>query len=65
MAEVSDERQRLLVKAEVVAEAFDVPLSWVRAKTRSGEMPGAISLGRYWRYDLSAIRRFIENEVQR
>jgi hypothetical protein len=37
MAEVSDERQRLLVKAEVVAEAFDVPLSWVRAKTRSGE----------------------------
>jgi hypothetical protein len=65
MAEAGDEWPRLLVRAEVVADAFDVPLSWVRAKTRQGEMPGAISLGRYWRYDLAAIRRFIESEGQR
>jgi hypothetical protein len=44
--EVHDE-PRLLVKAEVVAQAFDIPVSWVRAKTRAGELPGAISLGRY------------------
>lgn len=65
MTEVHDERQRLLVRAEVVADAFDVPISWVRAKTRAGEMPGAISLGRYWRYDLAAIRRYIESETKR
>ncbi len=53
---------RLLVRAEVVAQAFDVPVSWVRAKTRAGQLPGAIPLGRYWRYDLSAIHRFIESE---
>jgi hypothetical protein len=62
MADVVDQGQQLLVRAEAVAKAFDVPVSWVRARTRAGDLPGAISLGRYWRYDLAAIRRFIESE---
>jgi hypothetical protein len=61
VAQLQDE-PRLLVDAQHVATALGVPLSWVRAKTRQGEMPGAVSLGRYWRYDFDAIRRHIESK---
>jgi predicted DNA-binding transcriptional regulator AlpA len=50
---------RLLVDAEHVARMLGVPVSWVRHHTRLGDFPN-VQLGRYRRYDLAAVRQWIE-----
>ena len=51
------ERDRLLT-AEDVARHLRVPVSWVREKTRLGELPH-VRLGRYCRYALPQINAYI------
>lgn len=51
--------ERLLDAAEV-AERLNVPETWVRAETRAGRMPH-IALGRYRRYDWSAVIAWLED----
>ena len=63
MAEVVDGEPRLLVDAHHVAAALGLPLSWVREKTREGELP-SVSCGRYRRYQLEDVRRWIESRKE-
>ena len=58
-----DDEPRLLVDAHHVAAALDLPLSWVRAKTREGELP-SVALGRYRRYALDDVRRWVETRKE-
>jgi excisionase family DNA binding protein len=48
-----------LLDAREVAEWLNVPESWVRESTRSGAMP-CVELGRYRRYDRTAVERWLE-----
>jgi excisionase family DNA binding protein len=48
-----------LLDANEVAERLNVPVSWVRESTRSGAMP-CVELGRYRRYDLGDVERWLE-----
>jgi excisionase family DNA binding protein len=48
-----------LLDATEVAERLNVPVSWVRGLTRSGAMP-CVELGRYRRYDWSAVEAWLE-----
>lgn len=48
-----------LLDANKVAEFLNVPVSWVRESTRSGAIPH-IRLGRYVRYDLDDVERWLE-----
>jgi excisionase family DNA binding protein len=47
----------MLLTAEQVAERWQVPLSQVYRLSRAGRLP-AVRLGRYVRYQLSAIEEF-------
>jgi excisionase family DNA binding protein len=47
-----------LLTPEDVAEALNLPVTWVRGKARSGELP-ALKLGRYWRFAPGAIDDYI------
>jgi excisionase family DNA binding protein len=49
-----------LVDAKAVAEHLNVPVSWVRESTRSGALP-SVQLGRYRRYDLGDVDRWLES----
>jgi excisionase family DNA binding protein len=48
-----------LLTADDVAEFLAVPVSWVRESTRSGAIPH-VELGRYRRYRLSDVERWLE-----
>ena len=48
-----------LLDANEVAERLHVPVSWVRESTRSGAIPH-VSLGRYKRYVLADVERWLE-----
>ena len=48
------------LNAAEIAERLSVPEGWVREATRSGAMP-AIKLGKYWRYDLADVERWLES----
>jgi excisionase family DNA binding protein len=48
-----------LVDAQAVADRLGVPVTWVRESTRSGAMPH-VTLGRYKRYDLADVDRWLE-----
>lgn len=50
--------ERLLTAAEI-AERLGVPETWVRESARSGAIPH-IRLGRYVRFDLSDVERWLE-----
>jgi excisionase family DNA binding protein len=52
-----------LLTAEELAERWQVPTSWVYAKTRSGEIPKVPLPGRYYRYRLETIEAFERNEL--
>ena len=54
---------RLLTPQEL-AERWRVPLSWVYAKTRSGDIPKAPLPGRYYRYVESEIERFERGDLE-
>ena len=47
---------RLLTAVEL-AERWQLPTSWIYARTRSGVIP-TVRLGRYYRYRLAAIEAF-------
>jgi excisionase family DNA binding protein len=49
-----------LLDANEVAKRLHVPVSWVRESTRSGAMP-CVELGRYRRYDLADVERWLES----
>ncbi len=49
-----------LLDAHEVAERLNVPVSWVRESTRSGAMP-CVELGRYRRYEWSAVEAWLES----
>jgi len=53
---------RLLTPQEL-AERWQVKLSWVYSKTRSGEIPKAPRPGRYYRYVESEIERFERGDL--
>jgi excisionase family DNA binding protein len=53
-----------LVDAAHVAGLLNVPKSWVREMTRRGEIPGAIRLGKYVRYDVGTVRSWIDKRAQ-
>jgi excisionase family DNA binding protein len=67
IAQIPDEAgitpPKLLVTAEYVAGMLGVRTSWVREKTRSGDLPN-VRLGRYVRYDLRTVRDWIEKQAQ-
>ena len=48
-----------LLDARAVAERLGVPESWVRESARSGAMP-CVRLGRYVRFDLADVERWLE-----
>jgi len=48
-----------LLDAKEIAERLGVPETWVRESARSGAMP-CVRLGRYVRFDLDDIERWIE-----
>ena len=50
-----------LLNASEVAEILNVEISWVRSKSRSGEIP-TVHLGRWRRYRLEAIRQYMEDQ---
>ena len=49
--------------ANEVAVRLNVPVSWVRASTRSGAMP-CVDLGGYRRYDWPAVEEWLESCTQ-
>jgi hypothetical protein len=51
-----------LLTAEQLAERWQVRVSWVYQKTRSGEIPRVPLPGRYYRYRLDVIERFERGE---
>ena len=46
-----------LLKAEQVAERYQVPVSQIYRLTREGHLP-AVKLGRYYRYSQTALEQF-------
>ena len=50
---------RSLVTAQEVAELLGVPVSWVYEQSRRGTIP-TVTLGRYRRYRVEAIERWVE-----
>ncbi|MGH2994349.1 MAG: helix-turn-helix domain-containing protein [Solirubrobacterales bacterium] len=50
---------RSLVTAQDVAELLGVPVSWVYEQSRRGRIP-TVTLGRYRRYRVEAIERWVE-----
>jgi excisionase family DNA binding protein len=48
-----------LLNAAAIAERLGVPESWVRESARSGAMP-CVRLGRYVRFDLEDVEKWIE-----
>ena len=49
-----------LLNAQEVAELLNVPVRWVRDKTREGAIP-SVPLGRYVRYELGEVLAWIES----
>ena len=49
-----------LLDAKAIAERLGVPESWVRESARSGAIPH-VRLGRYVRFDLDDVERWIED----
>jgi Helix-turn-helix domain len=54
-----------LLTAEELAEQWQVPVTWVYAKTRRGEIPKVPLPGRYYRYRLDVIEAFERGERTR
>lgn len=50
-----------LLRAEQVAERYQVPVSQIYRLTRDGHLP-AVKLGRYYRYSLAALLAFENGE---
>jgi excisionase family DNA binding protein len=48
-----------LLDAKAVADRLGVPESWVRESARSGAIPH-VRLGRYVRFDLADVERWLE-----
>jgi excisionase family DNA binding protein len=57
----SSEGPGALVGAQEVAAALGVPISWIRERTRAGEVPH-YSLGKYRRYRLSEVLAWAEKQ---
>lgn len=53
-----------LLKAEQVAERYQIPVSQVYRLTREGHLP-ALKLGRYYRYSPAALEAFERGETDR
>jgi excisionase family DNA binding protein len=47
-----------LLRPEEVGERWAVPVSQVVRLAREGRIPGAVKIGRYWRFRLSALESF-------
>jgi hypothetical protein len=47
-----------ILTAQDLAERWQVPVTWVYAKTRTGEVPRIPLPGRYYRYRLDVIEKF-------
>ncbi len=52
-----------LLTAAELAEALNVPLSWVREKTGRNLIPH-YKLGKYARYDLTEVMEYFEKKAQ-
>jgi excisionase family DNA binding protein len=48
-----------LLTPEEVADLLQVPVTWVREAARTGRIPGAVKLGKYWRFKPSEVREYI------
>lgn len=48
-----------LCAADELADVLNLPVSWVREKTRSGSIPH-VRLGRYVRYEVAAVLEWLE-----
>jgi excisionase family DNA binding protein len=53
-----------LMTADEAATLLSVPASWVRSETRAGRMPGAVHLGKYWRYRRDDVLGWVERRSQ-
>jgi hypothetical protein len=54
-----------LLTAEDLAERWQVPISWIYAKTRSGAIPRVPLPGKYYRYRLEEIEAFERGDCNR
>ncbi len=54
------ENNDVLLDAQAVADLLSVPLSWVRASTRSNTIPH-LYIGRYPRYRRSSVLDWVES----
>lgn len=52
------ERTGTLLSADELAEILGVPTGWIYRQSRAGAIP-TVKLGRYYRYRLEAIERWI------
>jgi excisionase family DNA binding protein len=52
-----------LLTAEELASRWQVPVSWIYRKTRSGELPKVPLPGRYYRYRLDTIEAFERGDL--
>ena len=52
------ERTGTLLTADELAEILGVPTGWIYRQSRAGAIP-TVKLGRYYRYRLEAIQRWI------
>lgn len=52
------ERTGTLLTADELAEILGVPTGWIYRQSRAGRIP-TVKLGRYYRYRLEAIERWI------
>jgi excisionase family DNA binding protein len=53
------EEEEVLVGPTDIATALRVPVSWVYMKSEAGELP-SFRLGRYRRFKVSEVRRWLE-----
>jgi excisionase family DNA binding protein len=52
-----------LVTADEVADHLNLPKSWVRERTRAGDIP-CRRFGKYVRYSLAEVRTWAEKQAQ-
>ena len=57
------ERAGTLLTADELAEILGVPTGWIYRQSRAGAIP-TVKLGRYYRYRLEAIERWIVEREQ-
>jgi hypothetical protein len=53
-----------ILTAEQLAERWQVPVGWVYAKCRTGELPKVPLPGKYIRFRLAVVERFERGEME-